>query len=329
MRISRLGAAVLAGVVAVLLGGCTATVGGSAAPVPGQGPVKKVVDACTLLSSEQAAGLGFEGPGKPQPASEKQRTPASCIFSPKDDSGLATTSIGWAVDLRLDDYLGGALKKDSVQSGGFTWTQYASSFPGFCTYILPLGPQSFVDVGVSANEETKSCEVAKKVLPFVSSHLPGGETAPSITPSTPPQPSGPLATLDPCTLLKPEQAQQLKVEPAGKSSKSTVTPNAVFCLWKDTDGAGGQKSFEVWLGPTTPYDKWPAFTPPGQPQDVNGRKWVLLPNEGGMSAVCGAVLPITDTSSVYVTSGFLDDDSKACDAVKAGLPMVGGNLPAS
>ncbi|GAA4542894.1 DUF3558 family protein [Amycolatopsis samaneae] len=185
-----------------------------------------------------------------------------------------------------------------------------------------------MDIGVSASEEAKSCGAAKKVLPFVSAHLPGGEPAPSITPSAAPQPSGPLATVDPCTALKPEQAQQLKMEPTGKSSKSTATPNAVYCLWKDTDGSRGQKAFEVWFGLTTPYNKWPAFTPPGQPQDVNGRKWLLLPNEGGMRVSCGAVLAVTDTTSVYVTSGFLDDDSKSCDAVKAGLPLVTGNLPA-
>ncbi|GAA4542898.1 DUF3558 domain-containing protein [Amycolatopsis samaneae] len=115
MRISRLGAAAAGAVAVLVLAGCTTLVGGAAAPVPGQGPVKKVADACSLLPPDQAQGLGYGVPGKANPADEKRRTPASCIFSLKDSSeGAISTSIGWAVGLRLDDYLGGAQKKDTV-----------------------------------------------------------------------------------------------------------------------------------------------------------------------------------------------------------------------
>ena len=37
--------------------------------------------------------------------------------------------------------------------------------------------------------------------------------------------------------------------------------------------------------------------------------------------------PITDTSSVQVVSGFIGDDTKTCDLVKQGLPLVTANLP--
>jgi hypothetical protein len=61
--------------------------------------------------------------------------------------------------------------------------------------------------------------------------------------------------------------------------------------------------------------------------DVNGQKWGVFPNMGGLRATCGATLPITETSSVQVVSGFIGDDAKTCDLVKQGLPLVTANLP--
>ena len=48
---------------------------------------------------------------------------------------------------------------------------------------------------------------------------------------------------------------------------------------------------------------------------------------GGLRATCGATLSITDTSSVQVVSGFIGDDTKTCDVLKQGLPLVTANLP--
>ncbi len=317
---------------ALLLAGCTVEVTGSAAPVHGQAAVRKVVQPCTLLSDDQVDALGFKGPGKAEKARPEQLSPAACLWSSKDDSGpTVILNIGWSVDFSLDDYLQGAVvKAPPADYGGLKWTRYGSFIPDECALYTTLGEKSFVYVSVSSNDETKSCDAAKSVTPVVASHLPGGSPAPSITPSSsaPPAPSGPLAGLDPCTLLKADQATQLKVEPQGTRTQSTTTPNASYCLWKDTDGDSGQKPFEVWLGPSTAATKWPyTDLPPTETKDVSGKKWALFPNLSGDRVTCEAVLAVTDTSSVKIVSGYLGDENKLCDAVQAGLPLVTANLP--
>ncbi len=318
---------------ALVVTGCTVEVAGSASPVPGQGPVVKVVDACTLLTPEQLDALGFK-PGRPTPASKETRSPATCTYSAKEDATPPVVmSVSWAVDQTLDDYLSGAVPKgDPAELGGLKWTRYASIFGAECDLYTTLGEKSFVTVGALIGEDdTAACDVAKRVAPVVASHLPGGAEAPSITPSStaPPEPSGPLASLDPCTLLKADQTAQLKVEEKGEKDNSSTVPNASYCLWKDTDGDRGQKSFEVWLGPSTPAAKWTgADVPATETVDAGGKKWSIYPNLAGSRVNCAAVLPVTDTSSIEIVSGFLDDDSKSCDLVKQGLPLVTANLPA-
>jgi hypothetical protein len=315
------------------LAGCTVTVGGSASPAPGQGAVKKDVDPCTLLSPDQVDALGYKSPGKPEAARPEQLSPAMCLWSAKDDSAATVIlNIGWAVDISLDEYLQGAVvKAPATDYGGLKWTQYGSLIPDDCVLYTTLGEKSFVFVSVSAGDATKSCDAAKTVAPVVASHLPGGSPAPSITPSSsaPPVPSGPLAGADPCTTLKPDQAGRLKVDPQGVRSDFKEEPNVSFCLWKDTDGDSGQKPFEVWFGPSTAATAWPALVnvPPTETQDVSGKKWAIYPNVGGGRVECDAVLPVTDTSSVRIVSGYIGDESKMCDAVKAGLPLVTANLP--
>jgi hypothetical protein len=317
---------------AVVVAGCTVTVGGSASPVPGQGPVTKVVDACTLLGPDQVDALGYRDDPRSVPANKEQRAPAMCLWGSKDDiEPSIVLNVGWAVDLTLDDYLAGAVPKAAPeQIGGLSWTQYASILPDDCSVYTVLGDNSFAYVSVSGPDAAKSCELAKPVIAQVAAHLPGGQDAPSITPSTSakPEPSGPLLSVDPCTLMKPEQLAQLKnVSPNGEKTVSNVVPNSSYCLWDDTDGDQGQKAFEVWVGPSTPA--WPGVdgVPPTETVDVGGKKWGIFPNMGGLRATCGATLPVTGTSSVEVVSGFLGDDTKTCDLVKQGLPLVTANLP--
>ena len=321
---------------AVLLAGCTVTVGGTAAPVPGQGPVKQVVDPCKLLNAQQLDALGYQASGHGVPASEAQRAPAMCLWHTKDDvSPPVILNVGWAVDQTLDNYLQGAVvKAPPVKLGGLDWTRYGAFIPGSCDLYTTLGAKSFAFVSVSFQDEDKACELAKQVVPQVAAGLPGGQPAPPISaasPSTSALPSGPVAALDPCTLLKPEQAAQLKMEPTGaKNISDSPSPNVTYCLWKDTDGDRGQKAFEVWLGPDVPVTKWIGMdVPPVEQVDGGGgRKWSVFANfndSGGVN--CAAGLALSDTSSVEIVSGYLDDPSKSCDAVKAGIPLVTANLP--
>ncbi|WP_410607350.1 DUF3558 family protein [Amycolatopsis sp. lyj-109] len=326
-------AAALAAVTVVT--GCTVTVGGSASPVPGQGPIVKAVDACALLDQAQVDALGYEAPGKPVKENKDRLQPPMCLWNSKDDiEPSAILSVGLASDMDFNEYISGAVKKSEPKEiGGLTWTQYASILPDDCTFYALLGAKSFAYVGVSAGKLDRSCELAKLAIPQAAAHLPGGQDAPPVTPSrsAKPEPGGPLLSADPCAMLKPDQVSQLKdISPTGEKDTSSTVPNASYCLWDDTDGDGGQKAFEVWFGPSTPVGDWPGAkgVTPTETVDVGGKKWGLFPNMGGLRVTCGATLAITGTSSVQVVSGFIGDDAKTCDLVKQGLPLVTANLPA-
>ncbi|MDS0132883.1 MULTISPECIES: DUF3558 family protein [unclassified Amycolatopsis] len=314
--------------------GCTVTVGGSASPVPGQGPVVTAVDACALLDQAQVDALGYQSPGRSVKENKDRLQPPMCLWSSKDDvEPSAVLNVGVASDMDFNEYISGAVKKSGPERiGGLSWTQYASILPDDCVYYALLGAKSFAYVSVSAGKLDKSCELAKVVIPQVAAHLPGGQDAPPVTPTTSakPEPGGPLLSADPCAMLKPDQVAQLKdISPTGEKDTSSTVPNASFCLWDDTDGDGGQKAFEVWFGPSTPVGDWPGAkgVTPTETVDVGGKKWGLFPNMGGLRVTCGATLAITDTSSVQVVSGFVGDDTKTCDLVKQGLPLVTANLP--
>ncbi|MEU5264870.1 DUF3558 family protein [Amycolatopsis sp. NPDC021455] len=332
MRMKWQVGAVLAAVTVVT--GCAVTVGGSASPVPGQGPVAEAADACSLLSPDQVEALGYRNPGHSVKAKKETEQPPMCLWNSKDDADPSSVlNVGMTTDINLDDYLSGALPKSSPQQlGGLSWTQYASVIGDDCVMYTVLGTKSFAYVSVSGPPIEKACELTKAAIPQVAEHLPGGRPAPSITPSSSskPEPGGPLLSVDPCSLLKPGQVAQLKdIAPDGKKDTSSTVPNATYCLWDDTDGDDGQKAFEVWLGPSTPAGDWPGVKgiQPTETVDVGGKKWGVFPNKGGLRVTCGATLAVTETSSVQVVSGFIGDDTKTCDLVKQGLPLVTANLP--
>ncbi|SEF30453.1 Protein of unknown function [Amycolatopsis pretoriensis] len=317
-----------------VVSGCSVAVSGTASPVPGQGPIVQAVDACSLLDQDQVDALGYESPGRSVPENKERLQAPMCLWSTKDDvDPSATLNVGYATDLDFNEYIAGAVPKSEPQRvGGLNWTQYPSILADDCVFYALLGDKSFAFVSVSGPELAKSCELAKTVVPQVAAHLPGGQAAPPITPTGPAkaEPGGPLLSADPCATLKPDQVAQLKnISPNGEKDNSTAVPNATYCLWDDTDGSEGQKAFEVWFGPSTPLADWPGVkgVNPLETVDVGGKKWGVYPNLGGLRVTCAAFLPITETSSVQVVSGFIGDDAKTCDLVKQGLPLVTPNLP--
>ncbi|MEV6640987.1 DUF3558 family protein [Amycolatopsis sp. NPDC051371] len=317
-----------------VVSGCTVAVSGSAAPVPGQGPIVKDIDACTLLDEAQLDALGYEAKGRSVKEDKDRLQTPMCLWNTKEDvEPSAILNVGYTTDLDFNEYIAGAVPKSGPQQiGGFSWTQYPSILSDDCVLYAILGDKSFAYVSVSEPPLEKSCELAKAIVPQVAAHLPGGQAAPSITPTGPvkAEPGGPLLSADPCAMLKPDQVAQLKnISPTGEKDTSSSVPNASYCLWDDTDGDEAQKAFEVWFGPSTPVTEWPGAkgVNPTETVDVGGKKWGLFPNMGGLRATCGATLAITDTSSVQVVSGFIGDDTKTCDVVKQGLPLVTANLP--
>lgn len=334
MRFRNSRAVSVTAVATLVLGGCTSTIAGSAAPVPGQGPVVTGAQPCSLITPEHAKALGLEYPGRASKADKKLRTEAACHFSPDSDAKEASSlTVVWGVDVSAAEYFNGALALEKYGLAGFNWTRYASIMEKSCDLGAEITPASFIAINSESrgdNDESKACDLAKAAIPAVMSHFPGGPQNPQITAPAGqkrPEPSGPLLTTDPCTMLKPDQASGLALGPYGEPLKSSVEPVNTGCQWKDTDGERTQKPLDLWFYPNTPVVDVVGLE--GEPQDLDagGKKWKLYSGESG-SVTCAAVIAITETSSVKLDSGFLDAPEKACDLIKAAAPLVSGNLPA-
>jgi hypothetical protein len=256
----RLVAALLAA--ATVAAACATTIPGSAQPVPGQAPVKVAADPCTLLNAAR-------------------RPPPSCGWTPAGGtSTVDMLTVTWSEDMSLNTYLDGAQPGEKFQLGGFSWARYPSTFgTSFCSLATKLAGNSFVSVFSSDNkDESKSCDVAKAAAPLVASHLPGGAPAPSVLPtatassSVAPEPSGPLVSVEPCSLLKPDQVAAHKLDSRtdtlGKASDPQRPPG---CEWHDTDGARGQKSLDVYVAAARPAKRWPLMDVAGEPFDAAGK----------------------------------------------------------
>lgn len=312
-----------------LTAACTTTVTGAAGQVPGQTPVKKPADPCALLTPEQTESLNLESQGKLSPGKPEQLVPPNCAWSPGDpDARTNPLFVSLADDLSLEDYILGALPGEKFELGGLTWTRYASILgKSHCDLMVSLGEKSFVALSsYELQAEDKACDLAKRAAPLIASHLEGGDPSPTLpTPSRPPVPSGPLVSVQPCSLLTPEQATSLTLTPATITLGTTTDiKRPPGCEWDDADGDGGVKALDVYVGAARPVREWPLLEEPGTPFEAGGRKWELYPD----GKVCSATLSVTDTSSMMITSGNLDDPAKNCDLVKTAIPLISEKLPA-
>jgi hypothetical protein len=313
---------------ATLAAACATAVTGSAGPVPGQPPVKKPADPCALLTPAQAESLNLDPKGEFIAANPSQLVPQNCGWSPGDpDARTNPLYAWWTEELSLDDYLVGALPGETFELGGLTWTRYGSILgKSECDLTVRLGEKSFVQLSSSnSEEEDKACDLAKLAAPLIASHLEGGNPSPTLpTPSRPPAPSGPLVSVRPCSLLTPEQATSLKLNPTTKTLGTTTDiKRPPGCQWDDTDGDGGLKALDLYVAAARPVKEWPLLEEDGEPFVSAGKKWELYPD----GAVCSATLKVTETSSVMITSGFLDDNAKNCDLLKTAIPMLSASLP--
>jgi hypothetical protein len=318
-------------VVTALAGGCSTTVTGAAQQVPGLTPVKKPVDPCTLLDTAQARALNLDPQGKFVANNPGRLSPQNCTWNPDDiDEDGNPLTVVWSEDLSLDVYNNGAQAAEKVTLGGLEWTRYPGIVgDSYCSLSTPLGPKSFVELStINTGDSSKACDLAKLAAPLVASHLPGGDPSPTLPePSKAPVATGPLASIQPCALLKPDQVTSLKLSGAGSpiSQTSLVPPG---CEWNDTDGDGGQKPFDVFVDATRAAKDWPGtedVSADPEPVDVGDKHWIVYKD----GPICSAILGVTDSSSLKTTSGQLADPSKACDLVKAAIPLMTANIPAS
>ncbi|WP_409489333.1 DUF3558 family protein [Amycolatopsis sp. cmx-11-12] len=324
---------VAAGLAVLALGGCTSTIGGTAAPVPGQGPVITKAEPCGLLTQQQADSLGVMYPGKERPAKPEQKIPGVCRFQELEDApdGVAL-EISQSKDLSAVDYYAGALPGEKFGIGGFTWTRYATILgPGYCSLATELDAKTFIEVSSDApgDDNSKACDLAKAAIPAVASHLPGGQQDPQITAppgQKPIEPSGPLVSVDPCTLLKPEQAAQFNLMAARPMNGSSNDPKN-GCQWDDTDGDKGKKALDLWVYTATKTEDVPGLEGTPAEQVVNGKKWLVYSSPD--SPLCVALYPVTPTSAIKLDTGDLSDNAKACEIPQAVMPLVTANAPAA
>ncbi|EMD30073.1 DUF3558 family protein [Amycolatopsis azurea] len=321
------------GLAVLALGGCTSTIGGTASPVPGQGPVITKAEPCALLTAEQADALGVTFPGKERPAKPERKIPGVCRFPELEDApeGVAL-EVSQSKDLSAVDYYAGAQPGEKFGVGGFTWTRYATILgPSYCSLTTELDAKTFIEVSSDApgGDNSKACDLAKAALPAIASHLPGGQPSGEITAppgQKPIEPTGPLVNVDPCSLLKPEQAASFNLVAARPMNGSSRDPKN-GCQWDDTDGDKGKKALDLWVYTATKTADVPGLEGTPAEQMVNGRKWIVY--SASDSPICVALFPITETSSIKLDTGDLSDNAKACEIPQAVMPLVTANAPAA
>lgn len=154
--------------VGALLSGCTAAVAGTPLPAASTDP-------CSLLTNAEAASLGLQGPGTPQPAQPQFHTPPSCTWSPADPDAVYGGSLQAfsSADLPIGGYYSTA-PTGVERLGGFDWNRYSSPVGDFiCDLAVRLSDTSFVALSSQNLADTsKACEVAEKAAPVVAGHLP-------------------------------------------------------------------------------------------------------------------------------------------------------------
>ncbi|RSN37062.1 DUF3558 domain-containing protein [Amycolatopsis sp. WAC 04169] len=163
-------------------------------------------------------------------------------------------------------------------------------------YASPLGPTA--------------CDLALAAAPAIASKLPGGEPNPKIVP--------------PPGQKKPDEAAKLAIAPGTPVDPANLAnPEDKGCEWKDSDGDKGQRPLNVTLFLATAVAGLQG-TP--EETDLGGRKWTVRSDTA--TKYCTAATPISATSTVKVSSGHWDDETKACDLLRAALPTVSAALPA-
>ncbi|RZQ62078.1 DUF3558 family protein [Amycolatopsis suaedae] len=313
---------VLGAVLAV--GGCTTTVAGSAQP-GAEPPAQQVLDPCAMLTPEQATALGLEPTGVLTPGDTERLVPPSCRWGPAEDSEWDAVTVAASLDIPLASYHDGQQPVGEVQFGGLKWSKYPSTFgDGFCNYGTALSERSFVEISVlNASDGKKACEQADRAGPFVASHLPGGAPPPPIEQ----KPASPLASVEPCDLITPEEADTLQVKAQGRKTGKgrSSTDSDPGCEWESTDP--NLHLVFVIVSPTKSAKKLAFDEEPDEQVDAGGRKWGLYRTPMDDEDSCAAVLPFSEEAGVKITDGNKADPAKACERLVKALPVITAKLP--
>ncbi|MFC4005079.1 DUF3558 family protein [Prauserella oleivorans] len=316
---------------AVLLSACAATVGGNGHPAPAPPSESRLANGqpCKLLTEREAVSLGLVGKGEFRAGEPRNLIPPTCSWAAEDDRESSRLSAGYETSFSLADYMLGDSPLETLEFGGLKWGRYASvASDSVCLLATELDDTSFVVlVSSDLDDKAKACDLAKTAAPFVASHLPGGRPAPEPTIETP-EPS-PLASLDPCTLLRPEEAERLELRGIGDAVEEQpgldLPPG---CSWLDTDGQGGWRDLLVYAG-DRPVEEWYFAETPGEPVEAGGRTWTLHPEPSDFPGDCIAALAFTERSSVVISHANADDPARGCEKVREAVPLITAHLPAA
>ncbi|WP_165436351.1 DUF3558 family protein [Amycolatopsis suaedae] len=311
----------------LVLAGCANTVAGSARP--GAAPAAPVLDPCALLTPEQATFLELQPQGRLTPGKEDRRLPPSCRFSPGEDSDDPSgVDIVASLSMSLATFHAGAAPIEELQLGGLTWRRYPNAFgDGFCNYAVVLSEQSFVEVTTTNfGDKSKACDLAKRAVPFVAAHLPGGAPAPPM-PRKPAEPVSPLASMEPCDLITADQMGPLEVQPQGQKTgtgRGNIDGDP-GCEWPSL--SPDRQPLYVALALDRSADQVAQGEKADEQVQVNGRGWGLhrTPQDSKMN--CAAVLAFGEKSAVMVTGGHRREPGKVCDQVLKALPVITAKLP--
>jgi hypothetical protein len=156
-----------------------------------------------------------------------------------------------------------------------------------------------------------------------------GSPAP-VTPSSPstgPSSSAdPLAKVDPCSLLTPDQISGNKIT----SKKSQLLDGTRTCQFnRPTSSDDDGYTIGVGVYDHESYRNIYVGSDPSSAHSVDGRPGLLIPVPGGISSSCQLVFEVTATSAVrVVVVPARDDTNWACTLAGQVAEAVEENLPA-
>ncbi|NKQ53476.1 DUF3558 family protein [Amycolatopsis sp. K13G38] len=154
--------------------GCTTKIAGT--PQPGRVTVAPAAstDACSLMTADEAAGLGF-ATGVPEAAKPESRVPPGCLWKSSDPQASQDDAVEvfYSTDLAIGEYFS-TQPTGEEPIGGVTWQNYPSAIgDSFCNLALPLSATSFIAIsGSNFTDPGKACDVVRKVAPVIATHVP-------------------------------------------------------------------------------------------------------------------------------------------------------------
>ncbi|OZM73201.1 hypothetical protein CFN78_10030 [Amycolatopsis antarctica] len=320
-----------------LLASCASSIAGTAQPAagaPSAPPAQPArSDPCTLLTPEQATGLGYVEKGTFTDGDPGALLPPTCRWEAADTMGdVNSVSIALSTDIALEEYYDSAQPTGEKEIGGLRWESYEDPIAGDngCDLATKIGRTSFVQVAsLDFGDEPNACASVEAVAPQVAAALPGGSPAPPpVNPDA--VPATPLSGLEPCDLVPLEKLEAMQYKAQGRKTgqgrSGTNTPPG--CEWESNDPDARLLYLALFLDEAAEdiaYDEQEV-----EKFDTGGRTWGVfkeVDNPDFAKISCSLILPYGPKSAVKITSGHSVDPAKTCDGGKGAAEALTPALP--